>query len=112
MGGKIILTSGVPLVNEEPYQGIYTLDDATEIEPTTEEWLKDNPFLPLENSFAELTCAVRVAADAMAHILGITRTVLAMCPDRRVAHLALHGKKRRTRKKNLHRAFRILEKEA
>lgn len=29
----------------------------------------------------------------------------------RIAHLAIHAKKRKTRKKNLHRAFRIPEKE-
>jgi len=34
------------------------------------------------------------------------------CPNRRVVHLARHGKKARTRKKNVRRAFKILQKEA
>lgn len=34
------------------------------------------------------------------------------CPNRRVVHLAKHGKKARTRKKNVRRAFKILQKEA
>ena len=33
------------------------------------------------------------------------------CPNRRVVHLAKHAKKARTRKKNLRRAMRIIEKE-
>ena len=36
---------------------------------------------------------------------------LKLCPDNRVRHLVLHAKKKRTRKKNLHRIFRMLEKE-
>lgn len=37
---------------------------------------------------------------------------LERCPNRRVVHLAKHAKKARTRKKNLHRAMRIIKKEA
>lgn len=33
------------------------------------------------------------------------------CPDRRVAHLARHAGKNRTRKKNIRRAFKILNAE-
>ena len=33
------------------------------------------------------------------------------CPNHRVVHLAKHARKYRTRKKNMHRAFRLLEKE-
>ena len=40
------------------------------------------------------------------------QTWLEKCPNRRVVHLAKHAKKARTRKKNLRRAMRIIEKEA
>lgn len=40
------------------------------------------------------------------------RAELEKCPNRKVRHLALHARKARTRKKNLHRALRITEKEA
>lgn len=46
--------------------------------------------------------------------LGIKKMALDMIRERghgRIAHLATHAKKRKTRKKNLHRAFRITEKE-
>lgn len=47
--------------------------------------------------------------EIMLAITGLYKAVIDCCPDRRVAHLALHGKKARTRKKNRNRAFRILE---
>lgn len=36
--------------------------------------------------------------------------VLDMCPNKKVMHLILHGRKRRTRVKNFNRAIRILER--
>lgn len=43
--------------------------------------------------------ALEYAADA-----------LAQYPNKRVVHLALHGKKSRTRKKNLHRIYKDLRR--
>lgn len=37
---------------------------------------------------------------------------LTSCPDQRVVQLAMYGKKARTRKKNLRRAYKIIEREA
>lgn len=48
------------------------------------------------------------------HILmisGILDMALTLCPNNRVRNLALYNRKKRTRKKNIHRIFRILEKE-
>lgn len=44
------------------------------------------------------------------YILGIRDLIVKNCPNKRVAHLALHAKKKRTRKKNIHRAVYILER--
>ena len=44
----------------------------------------------------------------MMTILGIKDSVLDICPNKRVVHLAKHGSKK-TRKKNFRRAIRILE---
>lgn len=44
-------------------------------------------------------------------IPGVLYMALALCPNNRVRHLALYNRKKRTRKKNIHRIFRILEKE-
>ena len=41
---------------------------------------------------------------------GLWEMALESCPDRRVLHLALHAKQERTRKKNIHRIFRMIER--
>lgn len=61
----------------------------------------------LEGTFETLA---KVSRDVMAAILGLTNAVLECCPNKRVVHLARYSKKHRTRKKNLHRAFRMMEK--
>ena len=49
-----------------------------------------------------------VSKDIWLTILGIKESVLDICPNKRVVHLAKHGSKK-TRKKNFHKAIRILE---
>lgn len=51
----------------------------------------------------------RLAQEAFMTIVGIRNQVIEHCPNKRVSHLAFHAKKARTRKKNFHRAIKILE---
>ena len=60
----------------------------------------------IEASF-EATC--RMLKEALLYISGARDVVIKCCPNRKVAYLATHSKKRRTRKKNIHRAIKILE---
>ena len=60
----------------------------------------------IEASF-EVTC--RMFEEALLYISGARDVVIKCCPNRKVAYLATHSKKRRTRKKNIHRAIKILE---
>lgn len=60
----------------------------------------------IEASF-EATC--RMFEEALLYISGARDIVVKCCPNRKVAYLATHSKKRRTRKKNVHRAIKILE---
>ena len=60
----------------------------------------------IEASF-EATC--RISEEALLYISGARDIVIKCCPNRKVAYLATHSKKRRTRKKNMHRAIKILE---
>ena len=60
----------------------------------------------IEASF-EATC--RMFEEALLYISGARDVVVKCCPNRKVAYLATHSKKRRTRKKNIHRAIKILE---
>lgn len=52
----------------------------------------------------------KAAEEAALIFSGLWDTVLESCPDRRVRHLALHAKRERTRKKNIHRIFRMIER--
>ena len=55
----------------------------------------------------EATC--HMFEEALLYISGARDVVVKCCPNRKVAYLATHSKKRRTRKKNIHRAIKILE---
>lgn len=79
----------------------------------------------LEPTLAAICQAVEKLAAALAEVLPVWAQALSemvplllkadreldRCPNHRVAHLARHARKYRTRKKNLHRAFKLLEKE-
>lgn len=60
----------------------------------------------IEASF-EVAC--RMLKEALFYISGARDVVIKCCPNRKVVYLATHSKKRRTRKKNFHRAIKILE---
>lgn len=109
---KTILGPGTFRVGEP----CYVLDEEQVVyeEPM---WPKENPFLKINDGMKSVAVAAELAADAITEMAReivdfIVRT-LEDCPNRRVVHLALHGKKKRTRKKNLRRACRmIVAKEA
>lgn len=58
---------------------------------------------------ASFEMVAKVWQDFLLVITGMTEAIINCCPDRRVAHLALHGKTARIRKKNFNRAIKILE---
>ena len=58
---------------------------------------------------ASFEVAGRIFEEALLYISGARDVVIKCCPNRKVAYLATHSKKRRTRKKNVHRAIKILE---
>ena len=60
----------------------------------------------IETSF-EVAC--RMFEEALLYISGARDVVIKCCPNQKVIYLATHSKKRRTRKKNIHRAIKILE---
>lgn len=68
------------------------------------------PVASLADLEASFMAIAKVSKEAMLAITGMYQAVVNSCPDKRVAHLALHAKKPRTRKKNLNRAIKILER--
>ena len=53
----------------------------------------------------------KVQKDLWLKLLGIYDVIINLCPSKKVVHLALNGRTYKIRKKNLHRAIKILEKE-
>lgn len=74
---------------------------------------EDNDILVPVASLVDIETAfdwfVKMTKDTMFAITGIHKVIIDCCPDRRVAHLAVHGKTARIRKKNFNRAIKILE---
>lgn len=62
-----------------------------------------------ENFEASIECFALFNEQVMLIVTGMYDIILYTCPNKRVAYLAKYGKKKRTRKKNLHRAIKILE---
>lgn len=79
----------------------YDLDDL---------YLGYNFIKTMNSAAAEIHCTARLSKDAMMAILGLKNTIINLCPNKRVVHLATHSKKERIRKKNFNRAIKILEK--
>ena len=69
-------------------------------------YISNNINNPIEASFK---VACRMLEEALFYISGARDVVIKCCPNRKVVYLATHSKKRRTRKKNIHRAIKILE---
>ena len=68
-------------------------------------YISNNINNTIEASF-EVAC--RMLEEALFYISGARDVVVKCCPNRKVVYLATHSKKRRTRKKNIHRAIKIL----
>ena len=69
-----------------------------------------NSAIDINNTIeASFEVACRMLKEALFYISGARDVVIKCCPNRKVVYLATHSKKRRTRKKNIHRAVKILE---
>ena len=76
-----------------------------------EEWADDASELvvPVTGTEATFEALCTISKDAMLTLLGIRDSVLGLCPNKKVVHLAVNGRNKKIRKKNFHRAIRILE---
>lgn len=90
---------------------VYLTSDSIFVDYVTAE---DKEMKETYSDFANLNqsfdISVTFSKDAWLAILGVKDAVLDICPNKRVVHLAKHGNKK-TRKKNFHRAIRILEEQ-
>ena len=76
-----------------------------------EEWADDASDLvvPVTGMEATYEACCKISKDIVLALLGIRDSVLDLCPNKKVVHLARHGRNKKIRKKNFHRAIRILE---
>lgn len=50
----------------------------------------------------------KITKEAILSITGMRKIIIECCPNKRVAYLALHSRKKRIKKKNFHRATKII----
>lgn len=65
--------------------------------------------VPVTGMEATYEACCKIAKDIVLALLGIRDSVLDLCPNKKVVHLARHGRNKKIRKKNFNRAIRILE---
>lgn len=93
----------------EPDSGYTPIGQVKDFECTCSD--SDDPpsYMSLANLSDSFECVCKLSKEAAMAIFGVRDAVIKCCPNQRVVHLALHAKKARTRKKNFHRAIKILE---
>ena len=76
-----------------------------------EEWADDvsDFVVPVTGMEATFEAWCTISKDLMLALLGVRDSVLHLCPNKKVVHLAVNGRNKKIRKKNFHRAIRILE---
>ena len=94
--------------------GQYSMLGETEdcnVECTTTEEINELDYLPLSinNLTDSFTGTVQFTKETFMAFLGLNKAIIAACPNKRVAYLATHARKKRTRIKNLNRAIKMLE---
>ena len=83
--------------------------EVKEVEVEVEEWADDVSDFVVPITGMEATFEACCTIDIMLALLGIRDSILHLCPNKKVVHLARHGRNKKIRKKNFYRAIRILE---
>ena len=75
------------------------------------EWADDASdfVVPVTGMEATFEACCTISKGIMLALLGVRDSVLHLCPNKKVVHLAVNGRNKKIRKKNFHRAIRILE---
>lgn len=104
---NIDLGVGTFYINGQECGGVVTRYDFEDHREDTESYLKENMVLRMKDP-CTFTVTAHVSLYGLLIISGVWDWVLENCPDRRVKHLMLHGKKERIRRKNFYRAIRLI----
>lgn len=116
MGDNIRLGPGRLYINGELFAGI---KEATIEEETPETYAEDTHGIVRAYNPAEFSISVELTEETARGVIRRMRELSRYCvriyhdcPNRRVAHLAIYGRKQKTRKKNIKRLFKYAEMEA
>lgn len=92
------------------YSMVGSIDDCN-VECTTTDEVNELDRLSqsITNLSASFTGTVQFTKETFMAFLGLNKAIIAACPNKRVAYLATHARKKRTRTKNLNRAIKMLE---
>lgn len=76
----------------------------------SKEYANNQVYISQLASCGSIEISVKPAKEVLNALFGICNLICDCCPNKRVAHLAKHARKRKTSKKNFNRCIRILEK--
>lgn len=111
--GIEVTGGGLYVLGPDGQYSMLGLIDDCDIECTTTDEVDELDCLSqsITNMTGSFTGTVQLTKEMFMAILGLNKAIIAACPNKRVAYLATHARKKRTRIKNLNRAIRILEKD-
>ncbi len=76
----------------------------------SKEYADNQVYISQLASFDSIEISVKPSKEVLNALFGICNLICDCCPNKKVAHLAKHARKRKTRNKNYSRCIRILEK--
>ena len=111
--GIEVTGGGLYILGPDGQYSVFESINDCDIECTTSDEVDELDHLSqsITNLTKTFTGTVQLTKEMFMMILGLNKAIIAACPNRKVAWLATHAKKKRTRTKNLNRAYRILEED-
>lgn len=110
MGEETIELGPGTLYIKNPDESYECFGEVTDVETASSKTYDISKYVSsINNLGVSFELVAKVSKDAILALWGIHAAVISLCPNKRVVHLALHGRSKKIRKKNLHRAIKILE---
>ncbi len=112
MGIEVTGVGLYALGSDGEYSMVGSINDCN-VECTTSDEVNELDHLSrsITDMSASFTGTVQFTKETFMAFLGLNKAIIAACPNKRVAYLATHARKKRTRTKNLNRAIKMLEED-
>lgn len=113
MGFEVTGVGLYALGSDGEYSMVESIENCNVECTTTDEVNEVDELDSLSRSITDMTASftgtVQFTKEAFMAFLGLNKAIVTACPNKRVAYLATHAKKKRTRTKNINRAIKLLE---